>query len=76
MSCNIIIQDTHLTRKSRTLQAEAERIAWNRRIVAGDLARDPASWHGGQGNIDVLDVLLGDALAALLRHPMMMGVAS
>jgi hypothetical protein len=62
---------------SAALPAEAERLRWNRAVIAEDLRRDPRSWASGRNNVDVLDVLFADAVAAMLTQPAMMtGVAS
>jgi hypothetical protein len=58
------------------LRAEAECLTDNRRLIEADLKRDPASWVGGRANVNVLNVLLGNALAVMLHHPsMIVGVA-
>ncbi len=59
-----------------TLTTEAARLTDNRRLIASDLRRDPGSWHGGRNNLDALDVLLGDCLAAMLGRPALIGGAS
>ncbi len=48
-----------------TLPAEAARLADNRALIAADRA----AWHNPALCLAVVDVLIGDALAELVRRP-------
>ncbi len=58
-----------------TLPIEAERLTHNRQLIADALAHDPASWHGGWGNIDVINVLFANAVSTMLAGSMIARVA-
>ncbi len=62
--CNLYLREP-----TATLAAEAARLTDNRRLIVADLRHNPNSWHGGRNNIDVLDTLIGDALAEMMRRP-------